>query len=83
MTTINSQYLTAPHIPSWYSNSQPVVYNIGDIVFLRTDQEQLERVITAITTRSTGCVYELTCCTTTTWHYDFEFSKEQNILKKL
>lgn len=50
---------------------------IEDTVFLKTDIEQLERIITGYTVRKVGIVYELTCGVATSWHYDFEFTPEK------
>jgi hypothetical protein len=54
-------------------------YSIGQKVFLTTDADQSGRLITAITVRQTGLIYELSCGTTSSNHYDFEMSEEENI----
>lgn len=53
-------------------------YNLGDIVYLKTDKEQSQRMITSIAIRPMGCTYELSLSTTVSWHYDFEFTLEEN-----
>jgi len=55
-------------------------YNIGQVVYLRTDIEQDARIITGITMRYSGVIYLLTCETLETPHYDFEFSTTRNQL---
>jgi len=46
---------------------------IGDTVTLKTDREQLERVVTAIRIHSNNCVlYLLAQGTNESWHYGFE-----------
>lgn len=56
---------------------------LGDIVFLITDKEQSERMVTAICQREYGNTYELSCGTVTTWHSLKEISTEVDILKKM
>lgn len=53
-------------------------YNIGEEVYLKTDEEQLVRIITGIQVRDSGLLYALSLSTVETWHYDFEISKEKN-----
>ena len=57
-------------------------YNIGDIVFLKTDNDQAERLVTAIQVNPNGLIYRLVKDTTETWHYDFEISREKNFVLK-
>jgi hypothetical protein len=52
-------------------------YDIQEIVYLITDNEQLERMITGFTVTSTGIIYRLAYATNESWHYDFEFVKEK------
>lgn len=54
-------------------------FNFGDIVYLKTDDEQQERIVTGMMLRYTGVViYELSCGATSSNHYDFEISEEIN-----
>jgi len=56
-------------------------YNIGDIVFLMTDIEQLQRIVTGILIRpNNAIIYHLTCGSTETTHYDLEMVSEKNIM---
>ncbi len=56
-------------------------FNIGDTVYLKTDIEQKQRIITSISLRPNGCVvYCIACVSTDTWHYGIEISKERDII---
>ncbi len=63
--------------------SEQIVFDIGDIVFLKTDSEQLPRIITAILMRPNGFLYYLSNSTNETSHYEIEISKEINEIIKL
>ena len=52
-------------------------YNLGDIVYLKTDTDQSERILTSIQVSVIGILYKLSCGTTETWHYDIEISAEK------
>lgn len=59
-------------------------FNLGQIVYLITDVDQLERIVTAITVRGNITLsYELSCGTVSSWHYDFEMASEVDIKKQL
>jgi len=60
-----------------------LTFDIGDIVFLKTDTEQLPRVITGILMRPNGFLYYLSNSTNETSHYEIEISKEVNETIKL
>lgn len=55
--------------------------NIGDIVYLKTDQEQLPRIIKEILISLNTKQYKLGCGEDESWHYIFEFTNEKDILK--
>lgn len=56
-------------------------FEIGDIVYLTTDGEQLKRVVTSIFIRPNEQItYELSCGSHASEHYDFEISIEKNVL---
>ena len=57
-------------------------YNIGDIVYLRTDQEQKQRIITAIKINPGNLIYILSCDSDETGFYEFEVTNEIDVLKK-
>lgn len=59
-------------------------YNIEDIVYLVTDCEQLERIITSITICPNNLImYSLNCGVEQSDHYEFEITAEINNLKRL
>lgn len=58
-------------------------FNVGDIVYLRTDTEQKERIVTGVQLNPNGLIYRLVCEVTETWHYDFEISPEKIFSKSL
>jgi len=58
-----------------------VPFSIGDHVYLKTDVEQLMRIITAICINVSGAKYLLSYNTSDSWHYDFEFTAERDIIK--
>ena len=58
-------------------------YSIGDFVYLVTDNEQLERVITSILTNKGGKQYCLAQGTFDSFHSDFEFTTEKDEVKPL
>lgn len=58
-------------------------YNIGDIVYLKTDTEQKVRIVTGILIRANIYIYYLSSCTEESSHYDIEISSEVNEVFKL
>jgi len=58
-------------------------YKIGDIVFLLTDPNQFERIITGILIRPDGIKYYISFATEETIHYNIEISKKINQIIKL
>lgn len=56
-------------------------FDIGDSVYLRTDPEQAERLVTGINVRESGISYAVTCGANESWHYAFEMTKERDIVK--
>lgn len=58
-------------------------YNIGQVVYLRTDTEQRERLVTGIDVRQGYILYQLTYIDSVSYHYDFEIESERNTLKTL
>lgn len=56
-------------------------FELGAIVYLRTDREQYERIITSVTITVGGNFrYQLCCGTQDTWHYESEIAVEKNVL---
>jgi len=57
-------------------------FNITDKVYLKTDPDQLERIVTRLMVSPSNVSYELTSGTNTSWHYDFEITEDVNVLIK-
>lgn len=56
-------------------------YEIGDIVYLKTDQDQLPRIVNCIKVFKHGELnYELAQGTLVSLHYEFELQKEKTII---
>jgi len=53
-------------------------YWIGDIVYLKTDTEQLKRIVYSITISEGGILYLVTQGTDNSNHYGFEMSSEKD-----
>ena len=56
-------------------------YQIGETVYLKTDCEQLERIVIGISIYPIGVMYQLSCGIDQTWHYDIEMSPDRDIIK--
>ena len=57
-------------------------YEIGDIVYLKTDVEQKERMVTGIYVRKYSMTYGLSCGTEETYHFDYEITTNIDVLKR-
>lgn len=55
-------------------------FEIGQIVYLKTDEDQLQRIITSIQVNKYDIIYTLTCGVTSSGHYDYEISDKKNVL---
>ena len=59
-------------------------YDFGQMVFLVTDPEQKERMVTAIQVFAGGrLLYQLVHGENATWHYEYEISGTENVLKRV
>lgn len=58
-----------------------IKFQIGQIVFLKTDKDQEERIITEIWIKPGAVQYYVILDTLGSWHYDFELSTERDIIK--
>jgi hypothetical protein len=54
---------------------------IGTIVYLKTDPDQLPRIIKEILISIESKQFKLGCAEEDSWHYSFEFTNEKDILK--
>lgn len=57
-------------------------FNIGDVVYLKTDETQSERIITALVILPNVIRYAIMHGTSESTHYDFELSYEKNFTLK-
>ncbi len=58
-----------------------IKFRIGQTVYLRTDADQLERLVTGINIRPGGISYALASGTNESYHYDFEITLDRDIIK--
>lgn len=59
-----------------------IEHDFADIVFLKTDPEQNERIVTELILKPTGAVlYGLSCGSTDSSHYGFEIITHKDFLK--
>jgi len=56
-------------------------FDFGDTVYLKTDPDQLERIVTGFSVKPNSLCYSLCHSTTESWHWDFEITKDRDILK--
>lgn len=55
-------------------------YDIGQIVYLKTDSSQSERIVFCYRVYQKEILYELAFGASTSCHYDFEISEEKNLV---
>lgn len=55
-------------------------FQIEQTVYLKTDRDQWERLVTEISVSANGILYSLTCGTCRSWHFAFEITTEKNVL---
>jgi hypothetical protein len=56
-------------------------YDLGEIVYLKTDQDQRPRIVIALTIRPGGIAsiyYELGCGPESSFHFDIEITNQVN-----
>lgn len=54
------------------------LFEIGSIVFLKTDQDQKPRIVHELLVSINGVVYKVMQGAFSSWHYDFELSTEKD-----
>ncbi len=59
------------------------MFDIEQIVYLKTDEDQSARIVTMIQVTKQELVYQLSLGTNTSYHYEFEITEEPNLIKKL
>lgn len=55
-------------------------YELGDTVYLKTDTEQLQRIVTRIDVTPKCLLYRLSCGVVDSCHYDFELTSEKSYI---
>lgn len=55
-------------------------FNLRQVVYLKTDKDQLPRIITAIKIVPEGLMYELSQGPNNSWHYDFEITETVDVM---
>lgn len=58
-------------------------YDIGDIVYLKTDISQKERMITMVGVTPGSQVYTLSCGDDSSDHYEIEITDTKDVIKTL
>lgn len=58
-------------------------YDIGEIVYLKTDEDQKDFMVIQMTVSISGVQYNLRQGTYDSWHFEFEISEERNLFKPL
>jgi len=58
-------------------------FEIGQSVYLKTDTQQLERIVCGICVSQKELLYELCLGSTVSKHYNFEITEDINVLKKI
>ena len=59
------------------------MFSIGEFVYLQHDSDQVRRMVTRIQEAGGGFTYCLSAGTSETWHYDFEISRDIDVLAKI
>lgn len=59
-------------------------YNIGDVVYLKTDPEQYPSIVTGILLKPDNLImYEISGYDDVSYRYDFELTIDKNLLLKM
>ena len=58
-------------------------YDIGQIIYLKTDEDQKQRIVVSIMCNKYDILYEVIAGTFVSRHYDFEIQEEANVLQSL
>lgn len=56
-------------------------FNIGDIVYLKTDPDQKARMVVKLSVSQAGVLYMLSVGASESWHFDIEIATERDVLK--
>ncbi|VDH16723.1 Uncharacterised protein [Algoriella xinjiangensis] len=53
-------------------------FNLEEIIYLITDVDQKERIITGVLYEKNSIQYRVACGTDTSWHYEFELNTSKS-----
>lgn len=59
-----------------------LAFEIGQEVYLKTDDDQKKRIVCEVNLKQTGVIYRLCCGIADSWHYDFEITVDINVKAK-
>jgi hypothetical protein len=60
-----------------------IEYDFGQMVYLKTDTEQMERMVIRVGIIPSGIIYTLACGEIETNHYPIEITADKDILKTI
>lgn len=60
-----------------------ILYNVGDLVYLRTDPDQSPRLVIAVLIYEGHTKYGVVRGVEESWHYPIEIAKDRNILMQI
>jgi hypothetical protein len=63
--------------------AEAIEYDFGQRVYLKTDTEQVERMVIRVSIIPHGIIYTLACGEIETSHYPIEITAEKDILKTI
>lgn len=70
-----------PLLVAVLSSGHELEFNIEQVVYLKTDKEQIPRLVTGISLRPFKSVtYGITQSSSESWHFGFEISNERDII---
>lgn len=58
-----------------------IPHSFGDMFYIKTDSEQLERQLVGVHLSPSGYLFELALGERTSKHYEFELTKEKDTVK--
>ena len=56
-------------------------FNLEEIIYLITDEDQKERIITGVLLEPNSIQYRVVCGTNTSWHFECELNTSKNYSK--
>lgn len=69
--------------PNTFRKTYELMFEIGDIVFLKTDPDQMERIVVGIEIYDNSISYSLCSGTSQSLHFGFEISDERDVVKAI